>query len=77
MPDTKRRVGTKAVREKSIARYARKTGALAAKKAARKKMIITVAKGGRIYKIHPNGVEEKGKALPKRVSVKNQVIKIN
>jgi hypothetical protein len=77
MPGTKRRVGIKSVREKNIARYARKTGTLAAKKAARKKLVVTIAKNGRIYRIHPDGLEERGKALPKKVSVKNKIIKIN
>ncbi len=76
MPSVKRSVA-KSVREKTIARFARKTGTLAAKNAARKNITITVAKDGRIYKIHPNGLETKGKALPKRVAVKKQTIKIN
>lgn len=62
--------------ENSIAKFAQKAGQMAIKKSSRNKIVITLAKDGHIYKIHPDGREVKGRALPKKVKVSQQIITI-
>lgn len=49
---------------------------MAIKKSSRNKIVITLAKDGHLYKIHPDGREVKGRALPKKVKVSQQIIAI-
>jgi NCAIR mutase (PurE)-related protein len=65
----KKRVAGKAIREKNVAKFATKAGKMAVKEAIEKNVSIAFAKKGRIVTLHPDGTEEKGEKLPKKVQI--------
>ncbi|HEY9007236.1 MAG TPA: hypothetical protein VIM75_13945 [Ohtaekwangia sp.] len=71
-----RKVGGESIREKNIASFARKAAKYAVKKAAKRKISVTVAHNGKIYCLHPDGSKELIKPLPPKVKVKKHTIKI-
>lgn len=73
----RRRIAGSSIREKNIARFARKTAKFAIKKAAKDKVTITVARSGKVYQIHPDGRTVKISNLPKKVTVSNPIIKLS
>jgi hypothetical protein len=71
-----KKISGKSIREKNIATFAKKTANRAVKRAMSKNISITVARGGKIYRLHPDGRKEIVNQLPQRVRVKQSVIKI-
>lgn len=71
-----KRVAAKSIREKNVATFAKRTGKLAIKKASEKKLTITVAKRGGIYRIHSDGTKELVSLRPQKVKVSKQIIKL-
>jgi len=73
----KPKVAAKAIREKNVATFATKTGQLAIKKATDNNIPVTIAKQGFVYKVYPDGSQIRLAALPDKVRVVRQIIKIN
>lgn len=71
-----RRVTGDSIREKNVAKFAKKTAKYALKKAAKKKVIVTVARRRKVYRVHPDGRMEKISDLPQKVTVSNPIIKL-
>ena len=71
-----KRISAKSIREKNIAVFAKKTAKYAIKKAVKKNVTVTMAKAGKIYRVHPDGKKELVRRLPRKVKVKYSVIKI-
>jgi hypothetical protein len=71
-----KRVSAKSIREKNIATFAQKTAKYAVKKAAKRNVSVTVAKAGKMYRLHPDGRRELVHGLPQKVKVKKYIIKI-
>lgn len=72
----RRKVAAKAIREKNVATLAKKTAKWAIKKASDNNVSVTVARKGHIYRLHPDGRKERMTALPGKVRVIKQIIRI-
>ena len=62
--------------ERNIASFARKAATIAIKKAAVQNIAITIAEAGKVYRVHPDGRRDLIMSLPRKVKVRNSVIKI-
>jgi hypothetical protein len=71
-----KRVAAKSIREKNVATFAKKTAKYAIRKASKSNVTVTVARAGKIYKLHPNGKRELVTTLPQKIKVKHHIIKI-
>ncbi|HEY8934034.1 MAG TPA: hypothetical protein VIM65_02395 [Cyclobacteriaceae bacterium] len=71
-----KRVAAKSIREINVATYAKKTARYAVKKAAKKNVSVTVAKAGKVYRLHPDGKKVLVMDLPQKIKVKHSIIKI-
>jgi hypothetical protein len=71
-----KKISSKLIQERNIASFARNAAKLAIKKASKKNVSVTIAEAGKVYRLHPDGSRDFIMNLPKKVKVKNSVIKI-
>jgi hypothetical protein len=71
-----KKISPQLTQERNIASFARKAAKLAIKKAFKKNVSVTIAEAGKVYRVHPDGRRDHIMNLPRKVKVRNSVIKI-
>ena len=71
-----KKISPQLIQERNIASFAKKAAKLAIKKASKRNVSVTIADAGKVYRLHPDGRRDLIMSLPRKVKVRNSVIKI-